>query len=99
MRLPEVQAELRRVAGGLRMFGYETLPEELAADLERLAEAISRKPRATNAPVASAPTTPELRRRIRETAAQHPTMSQHEIAKRLGTNQGRVSETLAGKRR
>jgi hypothetical protein len=99
MRLPEVQQELARLAAELRMFGYRGEPGALATHLERLAGEIRRKPRATNAPVTSAPMTPALRQRIRDTAARFPGMTQHDIAKLLGTNQGRVSETLAGKRR
>jgi hypothetical protein len=53
MRLPEVQTELRRLAAGLRMFGVEDDPVALAIALEHLASQMSRKPRATNAPVAS----------------------------------------------
>jgi hypothetical protein len=99
VRLPEVQTKLRALAADVRMFGYTETPALMAATLEELAEAISRKPRATNARPQSAPTTPLLRQRIRETAARFPEMTQHDIAKLLGTNQGRVSETLAGKRR
>ena len=58
MRLPEVQAALRARAAAIRMFGVQETPESLADALEHLAEEMSRKPRATNAPVASAPMTP-----------------------------------------
>jgi hypothetical protein len=98
MRVPEVRDALLGAARSLRMFGYERLPEEVASDLERWAEELKRKPRATNARPQSAPMTPVLRQRIREAAARYPGMSQHDIAKMVGTNQGRVSETLAGKR-
>lgn len=102
MRLPEVQTALRRTAAELRLFGdTRTLggPVGLAITLEGLADAISRKPRATGAPVTSAPMTEALRARIRALHDAEPALTQHEIARRLGTNQGRVSETLAGKRR
>jgi hypothetical protein len=99
MRIPEVRDEMLGAAAGLRMFGYLGDPADLATRLERWAQELKRKPRATNALPTSAPMTPTLRRRIREAAARYPGMSQHEIAKLVGTNQGRVSETLAGKRR
>lgn len=99
MRLPEVQTELRRLAAGLRMFGLADDPVALASSLEHLADEMHRRPRATNAPVTSTPMTPALRARIIDTAARNPELSQHVIAKLLGTNQGRVSEVLAGKRR
>jgi hypothetical protein len=99
MRLPEVQAELWSLAAGLRMFGYQEQPEALAVRLDRLAHEINRKPRATQAPVRSAPMTPARAQEIRRLKASYPAMSQHEIGRLTGTNQGRVSEVLAGKRR
>jgi hypothetical protein len=98
MRLPEVQTELRRLAAGLRMFGVEDDPVALAIALEHLASQMSRKPRATNAPVASAPMTAAKAQEIRALKERYPAMSQHEIGRLTGTNQGRVSEVLAGKR-
>jgi predicted transcriptional regulator len=59
---------------------------------------MSRKPRATNAPVASAPMTAAKAQEIRALKERYPAMSQHEIGRLTGTNQGRVSEVLAGKR-
>src|SRR5262245_50649356 len=99
MRLPEVQAELWHLAAALRMFGYQEQPETLAVRLDRLAHEINRKPRATHAPITSAPMTPAKAQEIRELNDRYPTMSQHEIGRLTGTNQGRVSEVLAGKRR
>jgi len=99
MRLPEVQTEVRQLAAALRMFGYQETPEALAATLDRLAGEMSRKPRATHAPITSAPMTPARAQEIRSLKARYPTMSQHEIGRLTGTNQGRVSEVLAGKRR
>lgn len=99
MRLPEVQAALRARASAIRMLGYQEAPESLADALDHLADAISRKPRATNAPVASAPMTAAKAEEIRRLKAWYPKMTQHEIGRLTGTNQGRVSEVLAGKRR
>ena len=99
MRLPEVQGTLREIAAALRMFGFREAPETLAAKLDHLAGEMSRKPRATNAPVASARMTPAKAQEIRSLKERYPTMSQHEIGRLTGTNQGRVSEVLAGKRR
>ena len=52
----------------------------------------------THAPVASARMTPEKAEEIRRLKAWYPAMTQHEIGRLTGTNQGRVSEVLAGKR-
>jgi hypothetical protein len=81
------------------MFGADADPGAVADALERLAAEMSRKPRATHAPVTSAPMTPEKAEEIRRLKARYPAMSQHEIGRLTGTNQGRVSEVLAGKRR
>lgn len=99
MRLPEVQEALRNLAAEVRMFGLHPVDgEALAEELEHLAGAISRKPRATSAPPASARMTPAKAQEIRILAARYPAMTQHEIGRLTGTNQGRVSEVLAGKR-
>ena len=99
MRIPEIQEQMLNEAARLRMFGFEDDASSWASQLEEWALELRRKPRATNAPVQSPRMTPELRRRIREAAERSPGMTQHDIAKLVGTNQGRVSETLAGKRR
>jgi predicted transcriptional regulator len=48
--------------------------------------------------VASAPMTAAKAQEIRALKDRYPAMSQHEIGRLTGTNQGRVSEVLAGKR-
>jgi hypothetical protein len=42
--------------------------------------------------------TPELKARLRQFHSQHPDMPQHKLGALFGVNQGRVSETLTGKR-
>lgn len=98
MRLPDIQTRLRVIASDLRR-GHQGDPVALARELEALAEAISRKPRATHAPPTSAPMTPEKAEEIRRIRERYPAMSQHDIGRLTGTNQGRVSEVLAGKRK
>jgi hypothetical protein len=46
----------------------------------------------------SRPMTPEVKEEIRVTADRHPDMSMHEVSMLCGVNQGRISETLGGKR-
>ena len=99
MRLPEVRAEMLAVAAELRMVGLLAGPGQLAARLERWADELKRKPRATNARPTSRSMTPQVAQEIRALAAKHPGMTQHDIGRLTGTNQGRVSEVLAGKRK
>jgi hypothetical protein len=87
MRLPEVAARLRELA------------RELDCDeLSDLADEIGRRPIRQRAPSTSAPITEAVRAQIKAMKAAEPHLSQHEIAKRLNLNPGRVSETLRGKR-
>ena len=58
----------------------------------------NRKPVTRGDPV-SLPMTDERRTMIQRLHSAYPTMSQHEIAKIVGTNQGRVSEVLHGVRK
>lgn len=46
----------------------------------------------------SRPMTPEVREEILVKANRHPDMSMHELSMSCGVNQGRISETLGGKR-
>jgi hypothetical protein len=85
MRLPEI-------ADRLRVLAYEhDLPE-----LIDLAEAMRRRKKVTNAPVASVRITDDLRRQIRAYHRLYPDATQHQIALHFNVNNGRVSETLAG---
>lgn len=98
MRKPEVQQELRAYAAQLRMFGYPTDAGEVATRLDGWADALAQRVAVTHGAPVSARVTSAMVQAIWEIHRLHPTMPQHEIAKRLGVNQGRVSEVLAGKR-
>ena len=98
MRRPEVQQELRAYAAQLRMLGYPSDAGEVATRLDGWAEALAQRIAVTHGRRVSARMTPAKEREIWETHRLFPTMPQHEIARRCGVNQGRVSEVLAGKR-
>ena len=86
MRIPEIADRLREVAA------EKGLPE-----LAGLADELRRRP-AQRAPARSRPMSDELAADIRWWAAKYPELSQADIAKALGCNQGRISEVLKGKR-
>jgi hypothetical protein len=86
MRLPEIAEELHRLAEDF------SIPR-----LHFLADEIGRR-KGKRSPPTSTPMTPALRRQIILAARLNPEMSQLEIAKSFGVNQGRVSEALKGKR-
>lgn len=90
MRLPEVRSTLILLSEDQR------LPKDIAKHLRGLAAEITRRPSRRMAQATSAPSTPALRKQIREYARENPTMSQLEIGKRFNVNQGRVSEALRG---
>lgn len=70
---------------------------EVAQDIRYWANATRRRaPLRPKADPSGVPVTPELAEEIRAYAAQHPTLTQHEIAAHFGVNQGRVSAALAG---
>jgi hypothetical protein len=72
--------------------------EALLDDLLRLRfELHNRKPKTRGRPT-SVTVTPEIEARIFALHAQFPSLPQHEIGRLAGVQQGRVSETLAGKR-
>jgi hypothetical protein len=84
---PEVAARLRELA--IELDGDE---------LSDLADEISRRPILQLSSSTSAPLTDAVRAEIIAMKEADPRLSQHEIAKRLNLNPGRVSETLRGKR-
>lgn len=86
MRIPEIADRLRDLAA------ERGLPE-----LAGLADELRRRP-SQRAPARSTPMSDELAADIRWYAARYPGLSQAEIAKKCGCNQGRVSEVLKGKR-
>lgn len=89
MKLPEVRDALHEIAGDLI---------SVAEKIKRLAEETRKRPAHRKAPAKARPISQELEESIMEFARQNPKASQFEIGKRFGVNQGRVSETLRGKR-
>jgi hypothetical protein len=71
---------------------------ELQRRLEVVHAELRNRPPVTRAAHTSVKVTPEIEARMIALHEQFPDMPQHEIAKRTDTNQGRVSETLAGVR-
>ncbi|MGE8129035.1 hypothetical protein ACQKQD_18840 [Methylobacterium sp. NPDC080182] len=86
MRIPEIADRLREVAA------EQGLPE-----LAGLADELRRRP-AQRAPARSRRMTDQIAAEIRQLHCEVPRMSQADIAKVIGVNQGRVSEVLKGKR-
>lgn len=86
MRLPEVAARLRVLAGA------HAIPE-----LMTLADEIRRRP-ASRAPNSSATMTPALKAQIVAHAAANPAMTQAQIGRVFNVNPGRVSVALRGLR-
>lgn len=72
--------------------------DDLSARLQTLHAEMRNRPPQTRGKPTSLPITPERQELIRKIHMQHPGLPQHEIGKIAGTQQGRVSETLAGKR-
>lgn len=87
MRLPDIAKRLRELAVSI------PCPE-----LDDLADQIGRRAVGARAPATSAKMTDEIREQIQQIHKENPKLSQQEIARRVGVNPGRVSETLHGKR-
>lgn len=87
MRLPDIAKRLRELADSI------PYPE-----LNDLADQIGRRAIGARAPVTSVKMTDEIREEIHRIHKENPKLSQQEIARRVGVNPGRVSETLRGKR-
>ena len=98
MRLPEVQRRLRELAIHLHSFGFPADPKVYADELLRLADAISRRKRVTQAPATARRMSPALKHQIIDIHYRNPELPHFKIAEFVGTNPGRVSEVLAGKR-
>lgn len=86
MRIPDISEEMRLLAV------QHNIPR-----LIELADELGRRT-STRAPRSSNKMTKEIEAKIRKLKARHPDMTQLDIAKQVGVNQGRVSETLNGKR-
>lgn len=85
MRIPEVREELKRLAD-----------EHGIPRLRELAEELYRRPAAKRALPRARMMTDELRQRIREYVATHPTMSNRDVGRHFGVDGGRVSEAVNG---
>lgn len=85
--IPQIRARLLELA-------FETGIDELA----ELARETYRRQGVRRAPVRSPPLTEQQKEAIRAYVRQHPTAHQQDVAQRFGTNHGRVSEALIGKR-
>lgn len=92
MTIPEVRAELRRIA-----FDTKT-PAGVGRRIMTLCDELARRPPATRAERSSTPMSARLAGAIRTFAEKHPGRSQRAIAEHFNVNPGRVSEVLSGKR-
>jgi hypothetical protein len=88
MRLPDIAEELRELAV------VNSLPR-----LTELADEMKRRNRAVKAPPKSKKLTAAMKDDICAFKKANPNMTQFQIAEHFGVNQGRVSETLHGKRK
>jgi hypothetical protein len=83
MIIPEVRAELLKIAARLR---------ELEKELYRRKSTRRTKTR-------SQAFTPDLKRQLRAYSQANPTLSRQQIADRFKVNQGRVTDAILGKRK
>lgn len=96
MRIPDVRD---RMIGLKYQLAHATkLLQTVGIELEKLTIELIRRPVVRKARPTSQSFTPELAQRIRDYAAEHPGVSQNDIAQSFGVNSGRVSEALRGKR-
>lgn len=85
--IPEIRTRLHEIA-----------IEHGIPELHELADETKRHYHGRRAPNRNAPLTPEQVDAIKAYAKDHPAAHLSDIAVRFGTNQGRVSEALFGKR-
>lgn len=78
---------------------YELAVELGCAELSELADELKRRAAEVSERKVSARMTPELTDAIRDYYYDNPKLTQLEIAAIFGVNQGRVSETIKGKRK
>lgn len=94
--IPEIRAEMHRVAKGLRDMTMGRAGA--AAMLDKLAEETRRRAPVRRAPTKTKRITPELAAAVRQYAYDHPKASFQDIGFLFEINSGRVSEIMAGKR-
>jgi hypothetical protein len=87
LTIPQVREIIQRIAT------EREIPELLALIPHMYRRQVRRKRKAKAPPV-----TPEMRAKIREYARAHPEARLQDIGDAVGLNQGRVSETLSGRR-
>jgi hypothetical protein len=98
--IPEIQKRLHELADALVLpLLFPMKPEDIGSELRNLTIQLSRRPPVTRAPVVSRRMTPEVAAKIRQLHEVYPDLTQQQIAERMGVVAGRVSETLAGKRK
>lgn len=95
MRLTEVKGRIEGIAAELVANDRRHMLD-IAEELRDLAAEIPRRPPVMKAKATSRKMTPEIEEEIGELHRQNPTWSQARIARHVGVNAGRVSETLAG---
>jgi len=69
---------------------------EIAGEITALAEETKRRPAIRRARANQAPITSIVRRQVRALVKQYPDMPMREIGRRVGIDQGRVSEIVHG---
>lgn len=99
-RIPEIQRRMHLLVDEMLMPSMLPMSsEEIALEFRNLIVKLSRRPRKTNAPVASRKMSPEIADQILEFHRRFPEATQQEIAVAFGVTAGRISETIAGKRK
>lgn len=93
LTIPMVRDELTGIADAL-----DSDMPLVAQRIRYLVEQMKRRTATRRAPVRHEPLTETQKEAIRQYALTHPEMHQQDIAELFGTNSGRVSEALRGKR-
>ena len=98
--LPQVRFELTQIAKCLKDTEHlELLDREgLGRVINRLVKSMHRRKCVRRANIEHATITPELLKRIKQYATQHPTKSYAFIGNKFNVAIGRVSEALVGRR-
>lgn len=96
--IPEVREKLTEIADKMRQ-STDLDIVFMATEIDQAVKDLFRRSAPRKAPAKLSPLTEEEKARIRTMAWANPGMSQLDIANEIGTNPGRVSEALNGKRR
>jgi len=102
MTIPECREELRSLIRRLRVVvttpAHKSELKSILRQLRLIERQMYRRRRKRRAAPESNPVTPDLIRKIRKYAIEHPRASYKEMGALYGVSIGRVSEALAGKR-